>query len=203
MQSKALTPFIIKVLFWLPFCYYFWYISAPYTTIVTSYLIELLLKNSLGDFILGLEQTGYSIEIIVKATLSESEIPKGKIAELLYPINPLQYNYGLPLCLALILAATNSLLKSGRNIVISILLLLLVQLWGVYFDFLKSLFLQTPSHLVGNIVLQDWQFDFIAICYQIGALVLPSVAPLVIWLFLYKDFVSQFMPILEEPFDKI
>jgi hypothetical protein len=199
MQSKALTPFIFKVFLWLPFCYYFWYVSAPYSTIVTSYLTELLLKNTLGDLILGLEQTGHNIEVIVKATIAKGEVPKGMVAELPYPINPLQYHYGLPLCLALILSSSDSLLRKARNIVLSILLLLLVQLWGVYFDFLKSLFLQTPNHLIGNIILQNWQFDLIAICYQIGALVLPPVAPLIIWLFLYKNFVSQFIPAFNQP----
>lgn len=198
MQPSSLSSFIIKVFLWLPICYCAWYFSAPYTIQMTSYLAELLIKNSFSNLVLGIEQTGHNIEIIVKATIPQQNIPKGMIAELPYPINPLIYNYGLPLCLALILSSPNNPIKLGRNIGLSIVLLLPVQLWGVYFDFLKSLFLQTPSHLIGHTIPEQWQLEMIGISYQIGALVLPPVAPLVIWLFLYKQFIIQFIPSLHQ-----
>ncbi|MCK5830373.1 MAG: hypothetical protein KAH20_08725 [Methylococcales bacterium] len=160
------------------------------------------MKLSFNDLVLGIEQSGHNIEIIVKATIPQQDIPKGMVAELPYPINPLIYNFGMPLCLALILSSPNTSKRLGKNIALSIVLLLFVQTWGIYFDFLKSLFLQTPSHLIGHFVLQQWQLDVIAISYQIGALVLPPVTPLVIWMFLYKQFITQFIPVFYQIHDK-
>lgn len=199
MQSNSLTRFIIKVFLWLPICYSLWYSLAPYTSFITSYLTELLLKTFFNDLVLGVDKIGYNLEIIVKATLPPQDIPKGMVAELPYPINPLIYNYGLPLCLALILSSPDKLFPRMRNIVLSLIILLFIQIWGVCFEFFKSLFLQTPSHMIGNYSLSVWLLDLIAISYQIGTLVLPPVAPLVIWMFLYKGFITQFIPALQQP----
>lgn len=198
MQSNSLSSFIVKIFLWLPLCYCIWYLSAPYSVSITNYLTEWLLKSYFADLVLGIEQTGYNLEVIVKATMPQQDIPKGMVAELPYPINPLIYNYGMPLCLALILSSPNSPKKLIKSIAICLVLLLLVQIWGIYFDFLKSVFLQTPSHLIGHTVLQQWQLEMIGISYQIGALVLPPVTPLVIWLFLYKQFIIQFIPAFAE-----
>jgi len=40
--------------------------------------------------------------------------------------------------------------------------------------------------------------DAVAIGYQMGALVFPAVTPIIIWLFLYRDFIVQFYPGLDK-----
>ena len=194
MQAKLLTKFIIKVFLFLPICYWVWYYSASHTIRVVAYLAELLLKTSYPKLISSIEQIGYHLDIVVNVTIPAGEVPKGMVAELPIPINPLIYNYGLPLCTALILSSPGSPLKASYNIFLSILLLLPIQLWGVCFEFMKVLFLQTPRHLIANIAIQPWQMSIIAIGYQMGALVLPAVTPIIIWLFLYRDFMIQLSP---------
>lgn len=195
MQSNSpLLPFIIKVILYLPLCYFAWYYFSNNTTVIASYLSEQLLTFFFPDLVLGIEQTGHNLEVIVKATLPAHEIPKGMSPELPISVNPLKYNFGLPLCIALTLASSDTFLKHLRNSVLCILLLLPIQVWGIYFDFLKSIFIQTPSHLIGNVTLQQWQIEAISISYQTGALILPAVAPIIIWLFLYRNFVVKFIP---------
>ena len=198
MQSNSLPFFIIKVILWLPPCYFAWYTFANYTTTIASYLSEQILTFFYPNLILGVEQTGHNLEIIVKATLPADEIPKGMVPELPIPVNPLKYNFGLPLCVALTLASPDTLLKHLRNGVFCFLLLLPIQIWGICFDFFKSIFIQTPSHLIGNMILQQWQLEVIGICYQTGVLVLPAVAPIIIWIVLYKNFVVHFVPELNK-----
>ena len=198
MQSNSLPFFIIKVILWLAPCYFAWYTFANYTTIIASYVSEQILTFFFPNLILGVEQTGHNLEIIVKATLPADEIPQGMVPELPIPVNPLKYNFGLPLCVALTLASPDTLLKHLRNGVFCFLLLLPIQIWGICFDFLKSIFIQTPSHLIGNMILQQWQLEVIGICYQTGVLVLPAVAPIIIWIVLYKKFVIHFVPELNK-----
>lgn len=194
MQINPLTSFILKVFLWLPVCYWCWYSSAEFVSIIITYLTELVINFSFPDLIFGVEQIGHNLEILVKATVPTQDMRQGMVAELPIPINPLIYNFGLPLCIALILSSPGSLLKTLFNCALSFLLLLPVQLWGICFDFMKTIFLQTPSHLINNFTLQPWQLELIGISYQIGTLVLPSVAPVIIWLFLYRNFVAQFIP---------
>ena len=198
MQTNSLIPFIIKVFLWLPICYWGWFFAANTTTIVTAYLTELVLTSSFPQLISSIEQIDYHLDIIVKVTMPSQQVPKGMVAEIAISINPLIYNYGLPLCMALILASPASLLKTFINLIISVLLLLPIQIWGICFEFMKVLFLQTPSQLTGNIILYQWQLDTIAIGYQMGALVLPVVTPIIIWLSLYRNFIVQFVPALRQ-----
>jgi hypothetical protein len=194
MQPSSLTRFVIKVFLYLPLCYFVWYFFANQTTVIAGYLTEQVLKPFFPQLILGVEQVGHNLEVIVKATLPANEVPRGMVPEIPIPVNPLKYNFGLPLCVALILASPDSLLKHLRNCVISLLFLLPIQIWGICFDFLKSLFLQTPCHLIGNMTLSQWQLEVIGISYQAGSLVFPAVIPIIIWLLLYKAYVVTFIP---------
>lgn len=190
MQVSPLVAFVIKVFLFLPLCYWGRYALAELATSVVVYWSEPLLQLLFPVLIAGIEQIGYRIEVIAEVTVASQNVPKGMVAELPIPVNPLIYSYGLPLALALILAFTRTL----RNIIISILVFLLIQIWGICFESLKVLFLQTPAELLGNIKLPGWQLDIIALGYQLGALILPAVTPVIIWVWFYKDFIAGFVP---------
>lgn len=190
MQLNPLFAFIIKIFIYLPVCYWGWYMLAEATTLLLVYLTEPLLQFLFPRLIAGIEQTGYTLDVVVNVTVAAENVPRGMIAELPIPLNPLIYSYGLPLALALILASPFNLAKTLRNILLSILLFQLIQIWGISFESMKVLFLQTPPELIGNIRLASWQLDIIALGYQLGVLVLPTVAPIIIWLLFYQDFIA-------------
>ena len=148
MQVSPLLSFVIKIFLFLPLCYWGWYALAELATAVVVYWAEPLLQFLFPALIVGIEQIGYRVEVIAEVTVAAQNVPKGMVAELPIPVNPLKYSYGLPLALALILASPLNFAKTLRNVIISILVFLLIQVWGVCFESLKVLFLQTPYNLV-------------------------------------------------------
>lgn len=196
MQVSPLLSFVIKIFLFLPLCYWGWYALAELATAVVVYWAEPLLQFLFPALIIGIEQIGYRVEVIAEVTIAAQNVPKGMVAELPIPVNPLKYSYGLPLALALILASPLNFAKTLRNVIISILVFLLIQVWGVCFESLKVLFLQTPVELLGNISPPSWQQGIIALGYQLGSLILPAVAPVIIWVWFYKDFIAGFAPAL-------
>ena len=194
LQTNPLLFFVIKVFLFLPVCYWSWYSLAELTTAIVVYWAEPLLQTLFPTLIAGIEQTGYLVDVIAEVTVPAQDVPQGMIAELPIPVNPLIYSYGLPLALALILASPLNFTRTLRNIIISTLVFLLIQIWGVCFESLKVLFLQTPAELLGNIKLPGWYLDVIALGYQLGALILPAVTPVIIWVWFYKDFIAGFVP---------
>ena len=196
MQVSPLFSFIIKVFLWLPVCYWGWYSLAEFSTLVVVNLTEPFLQYLFPRLISSIEQMGYTMEVIANVTVPAQNIPDGMIAELPIPVNPLIYSYGLPLTLALILASPFNFVKTFRNIFISILLFLLIQIWGVSFEASKVLFLQTPPELIGNTSLRSWQLDIVALGYQFGVLILPAIAPILAWTLFYPDFIIRFVPVL-------
>ena len=198
MQINPLLSFIIKVFLWLPICYWGWFSLAEFTTLLVVSLTEPLMLFLFPWLIVSIEQLGYLVEVVANVTVSVQRVPQGMVAELPIPVNPLIYSYGLPLTLALILASPFNFAQTLRNIFISVLLFLVIQIWGVSFEALKVLFLQAPSELIGHTSLLPWQLDMIALGYQLGALILPAVTPIVVWLILYRDFIADFVPVLRE-----
>lgn len=196
MQVNPLFSFVVKVFLCLPLCYWGWYSLAELATAIVVYWAEPLLQTLFPTLISGIQQTAFRVEVIAEVTAAAQNVPQGAVAELPIPVNPLIYSYGLPLALALILASPLNFAKTSRNIIISILVFLLIQIWGVSFEALKVLFLQTPPELIGNIKLPGWQLDIIALGYQLGVLILPAVTPVIIWVWYYRDFIAQLTPSL-------
>ena len=147
MQSRPLLWFILKVFFWLPVCYWIWFNAADFTTWVAVDLIEKIFIANLPDQISGIEQQGYLLDVITKLSPPPQDVPEGKIGEIIFSVNTLNYNFGLPLCVALILSSPGNIILISRNILFSIVILLLIQLWGISFNILKTVFLEISPQL--------------------------------------------------------
>jgi len=189
--------FILKLSLLLPFCYFGWYYIADSLTLLTGYLTETLINTLFTELISTIEINHTQLDIIVNVTLPKAQVPTGMLPEIVISINPLIYSYGLPVSIALILASPFQAWKTFASLILMPFLLLPIQLWGVCFELMKTLFLQYPKEFTSHIMLYPWQNDMIAVAYQLGALVLPSVAPIIFWIILYKEFVTQFVPTYE------
>ncbi len=198
MLSNPLFVFICKVFFWLPICYWGWYSLAEFTTLLVVNITEPCLLFFFPKLIASIDQVGYLVEVVANVTVAAQNVPSGSVAELPIPVNPLIYSYGLPLALALILASPFNFVSTLRNILISLLVFLLIQVWGISFEATKVLFLQTPVELIGNTHLSSWQVDIIALGYQLGVLILPAVTPVVIWALSYREFIVRLIPTLPD-----
>ena len=187
---SPLFTFVGKVFLLLPLCYWGWYSSAEWTTLLVLYFTEPLLQLLFPGLIVGIEPLGYLVEVIAEVTIPAQNVPMGMVAELPVPVNPLIYSYGLPLVVSLILASPISPAKSTVAILCSLLAFLGIQIWGISFEALKILFLQTPPELLANNKLATWQCDVIALGYQLGTLILPAVTPLIIWFIFYQKYIS-------------
>lgn len=191
MHVSPLASFIIKVFLWLPVCYWGWYALAGVTTSLLIVFVEPLLTSLFPDLIAGVDKIGNTLEVI--ANVSMPNMRAGVIAELPIPINPLVYSYGFPLALALTLAAPFNFAKTSRCILVSIVVFLMIQVAGVYFQSLKVLFLQTAPELIGHHMLSPWQLDAVGLGYQASVLIMPAVAPIIIWVSFYHDFLTRFI----------
>jgi len=196
LQVNPLFLFISKVFLLLPLCYWGWYSLAEQSTFLAIFFTEPLLQSIFPGLVADIKQTGYLIEVVANVSVPMQNVPRGMVAELPVPVNPLIYSYGLPLALALILASPIKPVKTLSCIIISILLFLLIQIWGVSFESLKVLFLQTPPELLARHRPGALQLDIIALGYQLGALILPAVMPIIIWILFYQGFIAQLTSIM-------
>jgi len=62
-----------------------------------------------------------------------------------------------------------------------VLILLLVQSWGIAFDLLAQLGIRMGPEVSAAAGLSGWQLEVIALGYQLGNLIFPSLAPVMVW----------------------
>ncbi|CAM3873636.1 exosortase H-associated membrane protein [Paracidovorax anthurii] len=111
-----------------------------------------------------------------------------RLAEITVESDPGRYAYGLPIFLALLLAARGP----GRTAraLAGYALLVPLQAFSLAMHLLMQLLLAAQLD-VRALRVEQWQMEALVYGYQVGALVLPTLAPMVIWLWLDRQFVNE------------
>ena len=113
-------------------------------------------------------------------------IPPNAVAEAVLEVDPARYGYGLPILLALLIAARSG--KFLRKAVLGTLLLIPFQAFTIMMVLLKDLAFKSGAG--AQLGYAQWQLELIAYGYQLGVLLIPTVAPIAIWLWLDNKYVT-------------
>ena len=114
-------------------------------------------------------------------------------AEITLDADPGRYAYGLPIFLALLLAA-QTVGKSGsrwQRAFAGYLLLLPAQVFSLVMYLLMQMILAAQLN-TRALRVDPWQLEAIVYGYQVGVLVLPTLAPILVWLWLDQQFFRSF-----------
>jgi hypothetical protein len=196
MADRPVLLFFIKVLAWLPVTFGVWYYMAIVATWPVTWLVDTLMTGLFPQVISAVRQVGYHLEVSVQYLVQAgmSGMPKGGVADLIFQVNPLMYGYCLPLYTALILASPSDEGQKWFRWLVGLCILQLVQVWGVSFHILKVLIFNLDPAVSGQLAFGTWGTNAVALGYQFGYLILPAVAPLVIWIAFHTDFIKQMGP---------
>ena len=64
------------------------------------------------------------------------------------------------------------------------------QVFSLYFDLVKKMAMAVPGG-AGALRIDQWQLEGIALGYQLGTLMMPTVVPILLWLWLDRAFVRE------------
>ena len=172
--APSLGKFVLRVFLWLPLCFAAWHFSAPYHAAVAGRLARLLVDQFSPGIVSALERSG--VDLVFVTNLEVHPAP-GQTAVLLPEVDPLIYTYGLALFLALMLSAR----AKGWKILVGVAVLLPFQGWGIAFDFLVQVGIKLGPDVAAQAGLSGWRREAIALGYQIGSLIFPTLAPVLLW----------------------
>ena len=172
--SPSLKKFVLRTFLWLPPCFAVWYFSAQYHVIVVGGLARLFVNQFTSGIVSALEQSGFMLVFVTNIKVYPAP---GQTAVLVPEVNPLLYTYGLAFFLALALAERVKWWKILAGTVV----LLPFQSFGIAFDFLAQVGIQLGPDISAQAGLFGWRAEAIALCYQIGVLIFPSLVPVVLW----------------------
>lgn len=187
-DSDSLPRFVLRVVAWLPLTFAVWYLAAPLLAWPVALLAELFTRSTF-DWVKSVEQMGPLITFVTSLKPAEGTNPAGVKAVVSVESNVLLFSFGLPMLAALILAAREP--HRVRMLLIGFLVLLPFQTFSVVADFLKNVAILAPPAVSSQTGINAFQREVIAFCYQFGTLILPTVAPAIVWVLMHRRFLER------------
>jgi len=187
LPDNPLGRFVLRVVAWLPFTFFMWYFMATAITWPLTLLVEWVSTTLFPLAIASVDQPGHVLNVVTRFAM---RTPAGDMALMTFDIDPLSYGYGMPLLTALIIATPGDEAQKWRRWGLGLLLLLLTQAWGVCFDIFTHLAMTMGDAVSQRMGFTDLQLEGIALGYQFGYLMLPPLAPVVIWILMHRDFIA-------------
>ncbi|HWZ70093.1 MAG TPA: exosortase H-associated membrane protein [Casimicrobiaceae bacterium] len=187
-DSDSLPRFVLRVVAWLPLTFAVWYLGAPLLVWPVALLAEMFTRSTF-DWVKSVEQMGPLIIFVTSLKPAEGANPAGVQAVLSVESNVLLFSFGLAMLAALILAAREP--HRVRMLLIGYVVLLPFQTFSVVADFLKNAAILAGPAVASQTNLNAWQREVIAFCYQFGTLILPTVAPAVVWVLMHRRFLEK------------
>lgn len=180
---SAIFLFAVAVLAWLVPCFALWYGLAPWLDRPAAWLARIVVSFVREGLVSALEFDGRLVDFVTPLEVRQAGNPTGL---LVVEVNPLLSTYGAPLFAALVLASRGG----WRRFVLGLAILLPFQAWGIAFEFLAQI-LRTDRAMVEQAGLGGWRAPFIALAYQAGSLIFPTLVPLATWAALERRFIES------------
>ncbi len=180
--------FLLAALY-LPMGFFLWFFMASIVVFPAGLLSEWFLTGLFPDMFEGVEQLGFHLEIQTGIRMSEEV--DGRVAALVTHINPMIYAWGIPLLFGLIMATPLGGWQRVRQCAIGFSCVIGIQVWGIVFETFRDLaFLLGPE--AATAIRESWLSPTaIALCYQLGYLMLPAVTPVAAWILMNREFLEK------------
>jgi hypothetical protein len=188
-----LGELLILALLWMLFGFMLWYYLAAFHGAPARLAADAILGQLLGgDFSRIIPQPDQHFLFQVETAIAFN-FRDGSTEALGFIINPLIYGYGLPLLFGLVMGSDVGWRRKAGILAIGYAVTVLVQTWGVVFQSLKVLAFDFGEQTHSVIVAHGIDESVVAIGYQLGSLILPPLAPILIWVLTNRRLVEQFV----------
>ena len=182
--APTVTGFTLRALGLLPFAFVVWYFAAPVLLFPVVLLLRGIAHLGFGGLVTSIEQSA------AIATFVTSLRPSGATTRgvLTVDVNLLLYAFGMPLYAALTLASRAPSWR--RNLALGYIVLAPCVAFGTFADFLKNVSITAAPAIAAQAGFAAWQREAIAFAFQLGSLILPAVAPAVLWVALNQRLIA-------------
>ncbi len=191
-DSFSVKGFLLKILIWLPITFVAWYFLTPVIVYIVSFLAKAVLTLVAGHAIIDLEQQGHVLHVITRFAAAKTNEANG--GQLVFVVNVMKYGYGMALFVAMLLATPDKISSKLQNFYIGVLILLIVQVWGVTFDAILTLVFKLGREIGETMGTTEFTRALIGLGYQLGYLILPAVTPILLWFTMYQKHLAKMAP---------
>ena len=166
---------------WMLFGFMLWYYLAALHVVPVRFASDVLLGTVLGDAFSQVAPHPEQHFLLQVETQVPFIFPDGTREALGFIVNPLIYGYGLPVLFGLTMASNATLVRKGVVLLAGWLGVMGVQTWGVFWESLKLMAFNFGGAAREAVLATGIPENAIALCYQLGVLILPPLVPVIIW----------------------
>ena len=182
---SPLARFVLTVLAWLPLTFAVWYLVSPAIMAVVKLMCAAAVAP-FGDLVRAVEQSGSTLQFVTSLRPGQAAQAGGVVT---VSVDGLLYSFGMPMFAALTLAAREP--RRWAILALGIVALLPFATFGIVADFLKNIAITSGPLVASQAGFNASQREMIAFAYQFGTLILPTVAPAVIWVITHRPFLER------------
>lgn len=186
-RLPPLTVFVLSAFGWIVGLTLLWSQVAAWTSHPVGMLSQVALDRGAPTWVRQVHLRPGSMEVDTSIMVPVAEAG-GRQGELTIEVNPMRYAYGLPIFLALLFAAR------GKGLVVraivGYLMMLPAQAFSLSLYVLMQLALAAQLN-IQTLWISQWQLELIVYAYQVGSLILPTLIPILLWLWMDRKFVAE------------
>ena len=188
---SPIGKFTLKALIWLPLCFGAWYFLSILFVLPVAAALDGLMSWAFPDLVRAIKPDGNAVSITTQLTALQADLGAAVKADVVFTVNPLIYGYCVPFYTALVLAAPGHDSKTFGYWIIGMLILFLVQLFGLAAEITKVLAFNINDEARERLGFSALGYEGLALVYQFGYLILPVVSPVLIWISQFRHQLPQ------------
>ena len=185
-MPRSVPRFVVTAIAWLVPAFAVWYFAAPLLLWPVRLIVQGIAGVALPDIVRAVEQSGAICTFATTLKPGQALAASGSIT---VDVNMLLYSFGLPLFVALVLAAREP--GWPRKLVLGYAVIVPFAAWGVLADFLKNIAITASPLVASQTGFTGLQRELIAFAFQFGSLILPTVVPAVTWVVTHRAFLER------------
>ncbi len=182
-RQVRMPVFVASLFLWLAVLIGVWVYVKPWTSWPAGAMAAVALEYS--DWVHEAQMLpSHELEVVTRIDVPVPD-SGGRRAQMELLVDPARYAYGLPVFLALLLAARQR--RMALKALAGYALLLPFQAFTVVFFVLQEIIVAARIDLA-HLRVNAWQVEGIVYGFQLGTLIVPTLVPVLIWLWLDRDF---------------
>jgi len=192
-QELRLSELLILAALWMLFGFMLWYFLSAFHVVPARLASQAILGQVLADDFRRIIAEPNQHFLFQVETNIPFTFPDGTTEALGFLVNPLIFSYGLPLLFGLVMGSNTGWRRKLAILAIGWMVITAVQIWGVVWESLKLLAFNFGGQAHAVVQNHGVSDTAIALCYQLGTLILPALAPIFVWVLGNRPLVEQFV----------
>lgn len=179
--------FILAALY-LPLGFFLWFSFASALMWLPGRAVDGLLTGLYPAIFEDVVQFGKSYE--VQTRIQIEQLVQGRVALITMDMNPKIFAWGMALIFGLVMATPLSGRRRFLQLLIGYALLTVVTAWGVFWNVWVNLAFGAGPEGAAAVQSVGLSPTAIALCYQLGYLMLPAITPVAAWILMNRAFLE-------------